>query len=140
MEHIGWVLALTGSVGMSVICWFVQLVAYPGLLDVTPEAFRSFHRRHCWGIGIIVVPLMLVELAGSAFLVWVLPSGLSLFGLVLCLFAFGWTFAVSAPLHGRLASGHDASLITRLIRTNLPRTLAWTAHAVVCLLALISPG
>ena len=125
---------------MSVICWFVQLVAYPGLLDVTPEAFRSFHRRHCWGIGIIVVPLMLVELAGSVFLVWVMPSASSLFGLGLCLFAFGWTFAVSAPLHGRLTAGHDAALITRLIRTNLPRTLAWTAHATVGLLALISVG
>lgn len=127
------VLATAGASAMAAVGWLVQLTHYPALLEVSAERFGIFHRRHCEALGRIVPVPVLLEVGGAAWLVsaadgsgWAPWTGLGMavFGLV-------WTFAVSAPLHGRLASGKDEALIRRLISTNLPRTLAWTAHAVL---------
>lgn len=62
--------------------------------------------------------------------------GTALTWLVAVLTAVCWvcTFFLSVPIHAQLAKGaHDPALLQRLVRTNWPRTLAWTL-IVLCTL------
>ncbi|UOQ75648.1 hypothetical protein MUN84_13300 [Hymenobacter sp. 5516J-16] len=51
--------------------------------------------------------------------------------LVLVVLAWVATFFISVPFHNRLAQGYDYVAIDGLVRTNWPRTLAWTVRAGV---------
>ncbi len=56
----------------------------------------------------------------------------ALVGLVLVAPLWASTLAVQMPLHGRLAAdGHAAATVTALVRSNWPRTILWTARAVL---------
>ncbi|MFQ3586318.1 MAG: hypothetical protein SNJ74_07390 [Fimbriimonadaceae bacterium] len=130
--------ATAGASALAAVGWTVQLTHYPAFLDVPADRFGAFHRRHCDALGRIVPLAVLLEVGGAAALATAASaSGWAVWaGLGLALFGLVWTFAVSAPLHGRLASGKDEAAIRRLIATNLPRTLAWTAHALLGLATL----
>ena len=134
-----WAFAFGSSFVMAWVGWFVQIRQYPRLAALPSEHFIDAHRRHSVRIGVIVIPAMLAELASSVGLFSLQPTFWPNYvGAGLAIFAVGWTFAVSAPIHQRLSKHHDPSDLHRLIKTNLPRTLAWTAHALLCLLNLLS--
>jgi len=40
-------------------------------------------------------------------------------------------------LHGRLEKGYDAALLSRLIRTNWFRTVAWTTRGFIAVAMLV---
>jgi hypothetical protein len=81
---------------------------------------------------------MFAQIGGTA---WVVYSGrplwLQIAHIALCLASIGPTLLVSGPIHGRLSNGHDPELVEKLIRTNLPRTWAWTAQFVLALVLLV---
>lgn len=137
---------LVGAITMTIVGWFVQLVQYPMLRHLAPQAFHRAHRGHTVAIGVIVVPCMVLESVGMVTTWSQAPSShqsLALWGLVTGSFAILWTFVISAPLHGKLSQSFDLAVVDRLILTNLPRTLAWTAHAAiqtVIVLALLTQG
>jgi hypothetical protein len=55
----------------------------------------------------------------------------------LCLaLSVGWTGVVSGPIHGQMVT-KDPVLIERLISTNWPRAVAWTAQALIALWPLL---
>lgn len=126
-------MATVGASAMAAIGWVVQTTHYPAFLDVPPARFRAFHQRHCRAFGWIVPAPILLEVGGALWLAVDSPSvGLAAWaGLGLALFGVVWTFAVSSPLHGRLASGWDEEAVRRLVSTNLPRTVAWSLHAAL---------
>lgn len=129
--HLAVTWMLTGLI------WVVQILVYPQFLRVPPAAFREYHAAHCFRIGLIVAPLMFLEAATAAGLLYQgtrsLPSLLST-GLI----ALIWlsTALWQAPMHTTLMSGYDDNLICRLIRTNWLRTLAWTARGALVTAAL----
>ncbi len=127
---------LVSATVMMTVGWYVQLVHYPAFLSIQPSMFAAFHSAHAMGTGMVVVPAMVGELIGSILLVADRPpkigQGEALLGLALALIAWGCTFGLSVPLHAKLANGHDAATIRSLVATNWPRTLAWTAHAGLC--------
>lgn len=49
--------------------------------------------------------------------------------LLVVLAIWGCTFFLSVPLHAVLGKGKDAAVIRRLVNTNWPRTVLWTAKA-----------
>jgi hypothetical protein len=116
--------------------WVVQIIVYPQFLKVREPEFRLYHFSHCFRIGLIIVPLFLLETGSAA---WLLYKGLrdtlflSSLGMipVIMLSTAIW----QAPMHTRLAQGRDEAVILSLIRTNWVRTAAWTARGILLLFA-----
>lgn len=118
---------------MAAASWWCHLHRYPAF-RTWGEEFDRRHRLHTLEISLVVIPGMFAQLAGTA---WVVASGrplwLQVAHIALCLASIGPTLLVSGPIHGRLSHGHDPDLVEKLIRTNLPRTLAWTAQFFLAL-------
>ncbi|MBT9393086.1 hypothetical protein KLP40_07915 [Hymenobacter sp. NST-14] len=114
------------------LIWTVQLVHYPGFARVEPAQFEQFHREHSARISWVVMAPMLLELGAAGWLAWEGEAlgatarwgQLGLVGLV-----WASTFFITVPFHNRLARGYNYVVIDGLVRTNWPRTLAWTARA-----------
>jgi hypothetical protein len=124
------------------VIWLVQLAHYPLMLSVGPERFHEWHKGHLARITFVVGPLMLLETATG--LAWILlpdPANsplLAWVGMGLIFAIWLSTAILQVPLHRKLElGGYDASVIRRLVATNWLRTLAWSARAVLVLLALI---
>lgn len=120
---------------MAGLIWFVQIVHYPLFARVGKAHFQSYEQEHQKRTGVIVAPLMLIELIVSIVLVVrvaeaVLPF--ALIGLALVVFLWLWTFLIMMPQHRRLAAaGITPASIERLVATNWPRTIAWSARGVI---------
>lgn len=120
------------------LIWVVQILVYPQFRRVAPAEFRDYHFAHCFRIGLIVAPLLFVEAATAA---WLLYERLQpqLFIISTGLIPIIWltTAVFQAPFHTRLGRGFDEPLIRRLILTNWIRTLAWTARGILVSLTLL---
>jgi hypothetical protein len=120
------------------LIWVVQILVYPQFRRVAPSEFRDYHFAHCFGIGLIVAPLLFVEAATAA---WLLYEGRQpqpyLISMGLIPIIWLTTAVFQAPIHTRLGRGFDAPLIRRLILTNWIRTLAWTARGILVSLSLL---
>ena len=124
-----WLATLATSWALFGLIWTVQLVHYPSFRYV-PD-FADFHPHHTSSISLIVAPLMVAELAISAWLAyrqqfawqWFLP-------LLFVLAIWGITFLRAIPLHEALGRQRDPAAIEALISVNWPRTVLWTVKAV----------
>jgi len=140
---------------MAGLCWCVQLVHYPMFALIAPgaalgEAARVHARRITW----IVAPVMLAEAVSASLLFlaaivrhhpsdpatalkesWIVFVGAGML-------VMNWlsTFLVVVPLHHRLQTTGDTSLVPRLVRVNLPRTLLWTARGILALVLVAVAG
>ena len=113
------------------LIWTVQLVHYPGFARVEPAQFVQFHREHSTRISWAVMAPMLLELGAAGWLAWqgaALAPAARWGQLALVLLVWASTFFITVPFHNRLASGYSYVAIDGLVRTNWPRTLAWTAR------------
>ena len=115
----------------------VDLVVYPALGDVPPDAWESAHERHSRRILPLVAALYpaLVLLLG-----WTVVSEPQAAGAWLALagglLSVGTTAIVAAPAHGRLSSVGAAerpALMRRLDRADRVRTVG----ALVCLVGAV---
>lgn len=135
LAHLGATWAMTGLI------WFVQVVHYPLLARLGEAYFLPYHRMHCERTGYVVGPLMLVELAAAAALVYLLAPGspartAAWAGLLLLGVIWASTALVQIPQHNRLgALGPDPATLAALVRGNWLRTVAWTLRA-----ALVAPA
>lgn len=118
------------DVGLVVLALLVQRIIYPSFIEVNGKQFLVWHKKYTKEIGRIVAPLMLAQLAISAFFVWETQFGrLSsvVFGLVIVTWVD--TFARAMPLHAKLQQVKSLSeqikLSQKLVQVNLPRTLIW---------------
>jgi hypothetical protein len=118
------------------LIWVVQILVYPQFVRVAPPQFKEYHSAHCFRIGLIVAPLLFVEAATAA---WLLYEGRSsLFAVSTAFIPLIWlsTAAMQAPIHTKLMRGYDELLIRRLLLTNWIRTLAWTARGILVSLSV----
>jgi hypothetical protein len=130
---------------MAGIIWFVQAVHYPLFTAAAPTGGGDYARENQRRTARVVLPPMLVEAAAAAWLAVAPPpaigGGLSLVGLAMVGLLWASTLAVQVPLHGRLArDGHTAATVATLVRSNWPRTLVWTARAVLAAWMLAVAG
>ncbi|GDX34654.1 hypothetical protein LBMAG16_14850 [Actinomycetes bacterium] len=130
---------------MTGVIWFVQWVHYPLLATVPVDGavkVAEQHQRHTGQVlaipmaveGFTTLALLVYQFAGelngvSAILPWV--------GAAMLAVALGSTVFVSVPLHAKMATNPTAELGQRLVATNWPRTIAWTARAVVCTVMIL---
>ena len=117
------------------LCWLVQRVQYPLMSLVGSEHFARYEQAHVTRIGLVVAPMMLIELGTGLML---LATGgevfrRPLFWLAMALLVGIWlsTFLVQVPLHDMLSVGFDAEAHRSLVRTNWARTLAWSARGLL---------
>ena len=114
---------------LSGLIWTVQLAHYPAFKYIDEKEFVAFQSFHMRAISYIVMPLMLMELAGSMALIFTAKSYFTLslinFGFVVAIWLA--TFFLSVPEHNKLMQGKNIDTIHRLVNTNWPRTLLWSA-------------
>ena len=131
--HLAVTWMLTGLI------WAIQVLAYPQFRRVGETDFVRYHFAHCVRIGLIITPLLVVEAATAAGLLYQ-GHRESPFLLSVGLIPVIWlsTALLQAPLHLKLMQGFSADAIRRLSLTNWLRTLAWTARGVLVSYALAS--
>lgn len=129
--------------GMFGLIWFVQIVHYPLFTRVGAEDFARYEAEHQTRTTFVVGPLMLIQAATAGLilsggLAGVMPLWWGTVAVGLVALQWGLTFFISVPLHARLQEGFDEHAAKMLVRTNWPRTIAWTAHAMLALWMLVS--
>jgi hypothetical protein len=122
----------TATALMTGIIWFVQIVHYPLFGSVPAESFTRYEQSHTVRTGVVVAPLMLLELASAASLpllrnpIAFTPTYLAALGCLALIWAS--TFLIQVPLHGLLEKRHDMAAISRLVQTNWIRTVLWSVR------------
>jgi hypothetical protein len=127
------------ATGMLVgLIWTIQLVHYPLLRAVGPEALPGYLAEHATRITILVAPWMIGELVTAGLLLRWTPTAVPRWmvgvGFACCIGIWASTLLVQVPLHARLAETPDPGLLDRLTLTNWLRTVGWTARGTLCLL------
>lgn len=123
---------------MAAVGWYVQLVHYPGFRLVPSDRWGDYHALHMRGTGLVVVAPMLAQSAATVMLLAEpSPGWLAWTSLALLAASVGWTFLVSGPLHRKL-DGPESPALDRLIVTNWPRAVAWTAQAGIAAWAVLA--
>lgn len=123
------------------VIWFVQIVHYPLFSAVSEASFVQYEELNVYYTGLLVAPLMVVELLTAIFL-WAkadLPCERRLFalGLGLVIVIWGVTFFVQVPLHEELQSGFELNIYESLVAGNWIRTILWSMRGGL-LLAFVS--
>ena len=122
----------TATALMTGIIWFVQIVHYPLFGSIPAESFTRYEQSHTVRTGVVVAPLMLLELATAASLsllrnpIAFTPTYLEALGCLTLIWAS--TFLIQVPLHGILEKRHDQAAIRRLVETNWIRTILWSVR------------
>lgn len=126
---------LVSTLLMAGVIVYVQVVHYPLMSRVGPERFADYERGHTSRTGLVVIPLMLVELGTALWLVAVPPAPTlritAWIGAGLLVVIWLSTATLQAPAHGRLALGFDARVHRRLVVSNWIRTVAWVGRIPV---------
>jgi hypothetical protein len=130
---LAWIEAaqLASTLAMTGVIWLVQIVQYPGFPRVAPRDFAAFHSHHCRSIGLVVGPLMSVELLTALVLAVSAPPVWFWRSMLAVLFAIWLSTALwQGPLHGRLQrEGPRPDLLASLVRGNWLRTGLWTLRS-----------
>ena len=126
--------------GMTGVIWIVQLVHYPSFGYVAADRFAAFSQFHRASIGLVVMPLMLLEAITAVLLLTRsgpgTPRPAFLLNVILLVLIWGITFFISVPLHEKLAHGFDAQSIHRLTQTNWLRTALWSVRSGLLFIVL----
>lgn len=126
------VLATAVMVG---VIWFVQRVHYPLLALVGTDRAAGIAIEHQRRTGQVVGLPMAVEGVSTLVLLVERPDAVAVVwpwaGAALLAVALGCTVLLSVPRHARMATDPDDEVGRSLVRTNWPRTVAWTARGAV---------
>lgn len=126
---------------MTGVIWFVQWVHYPLLASVPVDRAIDVATDHQRRTGQVLALPMALEGVTTLWLLASRPDVVSFIlpwlGAVLLAVALGSTIFVSVPLHAKMATNPTADVGRRLVVTNWPRTIAWSARVVVCSAMLV---
>ena len=126
---------------MTGVIWFVQWVHYPLLASVPVDHAVKTAIKHQRSTGQVLAIPMAVEGFTTLGLLISRPEGVQIIwpwiGAVLLAVALGSTVILSVPLHAKMVANPTAEVGRRLVVTNWPRTIAWSARAVVCTVMLM---
>ena len=127
---------------MTGLIWFVQVVHYPLLAVVPRESARTTAVEHQSRTARVVMLPMAAEGVTTLWLMFDRPADvdwwLAWAGGVCVAVALLSTVLLSVPRHGRMASEPTDTIGRELVRTNWPRTVAWTAHGIISAAIVLS--
>ena len=136
LVHLAATLALAGLI------WFVQLVHYPLMRWVGPQAFVEYQASHTRRTGLLAGALMALEGTTGLILLARPPAGvpalLPRLGCLLLLVIWFSTALLQIPRHRALARGFDAGVHRTLVSTNWIRTVAWSLRGFLVLRMIAS--
>lgn len=131
------VIHLAATLFMVGLIWTIHYVHYPLFANVGESTYASFQASHVERIGkLLFVPwltegITLIGVLALAFLgghkALRVPTVINGAAMAVVLVISGFW---SAPAHGKLADGFDASVHDQLMTANLIRTLAWTVCGI----------
>jgi hypothetical protein len=125
---------------MTGLIWTMQLLNYPLLALIDPADVPRYEQAHNRRFSWLVGPGIAASLASTVvMLAWRprgIPLAVPLTALALLAVIVASTARHGAPSHARLARQFDPAVHTRLVRTNWIRTAAWSALAILDLIAL----
>jgi len=133
------IINLVCSIFMVGLIWFVQLVHYPSFRFVD-DGFAAFHNHHTFKTGIIVMPVMVVEVTTSGWL-WSLSNSwltVNSIGFYAVIAIWVTTAVFHLPLHNALNKAKDEAAINKLVATNWIRTVLWTLKVGLGMWILLS--
>ncbi len=111
--------------GLLVLIWLVQLIIYPSFRYTEEKVFIGWHSRYTALIGLIVTPLMFLQVGVEVFCF--LAQDIRWQRILILLVIWLATFSLSVPCHSRLhGAGKNMIVIQRLVTTNWIRTLCWS--------------
>ena len=131
------VIHLAATLFMVGLIWTIHYVHYPLFANVGESTYASCQASHVERIGkLLFVPwltegITLIGVLALAFLgghkALRVPAVINGAAMAVVLVISGFW---SAPAHGKLADGFDASVHDQLMTANLIRTLAWTVCGI----------
>ena len=120
------------------LIWFVQIVHYPLHSIVGPGEFEQYQAAHMSRTSLVVVPPMLIELAGAAWFAFNpigteagIPS--QVHWLAFGILAAVWvsTAFLQVPVHNQLLVEPSAQAYSSLVNTNWIRTIGWSLRGLI---------
>ena len=124
--------------GMCVLIWMVQRIIYPAFHQIDPTRFQQWHSDYMQAIGMIVMPLMVLQALFTLSSIYLRPGAYTFAALICMLIAWAVTALYSVPCHHALQEqGYQAAVVDRLVWTNWIRTVAWSALFLCSLLCAI---
>lgn len=126
-------LVLTGAI------WMVQLTGYTSLARIHREDFKQHHRSLTGRVLLLILPIMVLELVTSIYLVIYTETLLlyHLTGLIMVLAIWISTLLLHLPMQLRLHKGFDEELVHKLRDTNWLRVILWSSKSVISLQVLV---
>jgi len=115
----------------------IQVVHYPSFIYIDQKLFTKFHLFHVRKISIIVMIPMILELLAAIALTYLFPNIYAIILLALVLLTWLSTAMMSVPRHNKLSNSKNIKLISELVLTNWPRTIFWSARAIILSFLLI---
>lgn len=141
VAEVALVANLVATAVMVGIIWFVQRVHYPLLALVSTDRASAVALEHQRRTGQVVGLPMAVEGVSTLVLLVERPEAVSIMwpwaGAVLLAVALGCTIVLSVPRHAKMAATPDDEVGRSLVRTNWPRTVAWTLRGAICVVMLV---
>lgn len=123
---------------MTGVIWIVQVLVYPNFHLVEENGFGKFHQFHQNRITWVVAPMMTLELASGAWVLYFQPSVIYVVNILSIILLWAITAFVAVPIHNQLERNHlerrDA-----LIFWNWLRTFIWTVRSLIWVFVIL-PG
>ena len=111
--------------GLLILIWLVQVIIYPSFRYTEEREFILWHARYMSIIGLIVSPLILLQIGVE--MVHIFQNNYRWVRILMVFAVLISTFSLSVPNHRRLNRyGKDPLIISRLVLTNWLRTACWS--------------
>lgn len=133
------ILRLLIDFGLVVLIWMVQLVIYPSFLHYTTDGLVVWHRKYTSLIGVIVSPLMLLQLGISIYQITITVDLYTISSLVIVGIIWTATFLQFVPIHNTISKGAVSErMLLSLVKKNWSRTFLWTLLFMYSFLIMFS--
>jgi hypothetical protein len=140
MNEVVLIANLVATLVMVGVIWFVQIVHYPLLAIVPIDSASSTALIHQRRTAFVVGLPMAVEGFSTLALLGAAPAEvwwwMPWMGGVLLAVALGSTVLLSVPRHAKMAQNPTPEVGRALVRTNWPRTIAWSLRGVLGIIML----
>lgn len=124
------------------LIWFVQIVHYPLLGDISKYRTAAYEQTHMRLATWVFGPPMLIEMITGVLLIYRPPGYFDQFhgvaGLGLLIVVWLSTAFLQAPQHQTLAKGYDEKSHQFLLRSNWIRTILWSLRGALVLESILS--